>query len=110
MSEAVSTPDVATTVVLSYPADLSDWGRWQLDERSFKAYLRRTHDTASVGDTWEVFLDVGCCGDTYDVPLRVEAVEGGQQLGADTTVEYEEREACGIEGGWEVQSAAGPEE
>lgn len=110
MSESVSTPELATRVVVSYPADLSDWGRWQLDERSFKAYLRRTHETVTVEDTWEVFLDVGCCGDTYDVPLCVEAVDGGSRLGEETTIEYEERAACGLQGGWNVQSAAGPED
>lgn len=101
-------PDAATEVTLSYPADLSGWGRWQLDERSMKAYLRRTHDTAASGDEWTLFLDVGCCGNTYDVPLRVESVEGGARMTEETAIEYVEREACGLEGGWAVQSAAGP--
>lgn len=99
----------ARKVVLSYPADLSDWGRWQLDERSMKAYLRR-HETATEGEVWELFLDVGCCGNTYDVPLRVERVEGGGRMTDSTEIVYEEREACGIGGGWEVQSAAGPDD
>ncbi|MFB6111775.1 MAG: hypothetical protein ABEJ35_04475 [Halobacteriaceae archaeon] len=105
MSSTRSAP--AERVVVSYPADLSDWGRWQLDERSFKAYLRR-NETAAAGDVWDVFLDVGCCGDTYDVPLRVERVDGGQQLTPETEFVYEERGACGLGGGWSVQSAAGP--
>lgn len=108
MSDTQARASIVTTVLVSYPADLSEWGRWQLEERSFKAYLRRTHDTVAVGDTWTVFLDVGCCGDTYDVPLRIESVEGGTMIGDETTIEYEEREACGLEGGWNVQSAAGP--
>lgn len=110
MSEVASTSTAASTVVVSYPADLSEWGRWQLDERSFKAYLRRTNDTVRPGDTWEVFLDVGCCGDTYDVPLQVESVDGGPRFTDGTTIEYEEREACGLAGGWNVQSAGAPEE
>lgn len=97
----------AARVVLSYPADLSDWGRWQLDERSFKAYLRR-RETATPGDVWSTFLDVGCCGDTYDLDLRVERVEGGPRVTAETEIAYEERAACGVGGGWTVQSAAGP--
>lgn len=110
MSESVQGTTAASTVVLSYPADLSEWGRWQLDERAFQAYLRRTHETVAPGETWEVFLDVGCCGDTYDVPLRVETVRGGRRVTEATTIEYEERAACGLEGGWNVQSAAGPED
>lgn len=98
----------ADRVVLSYPADLSGWGRIKLDERPLRSYLRRSHDRAEAGDVWEVFLDVGCCGNTYDVPLRVEAVEDGPEVGPDTDVVYEEREACGLEGGWAVQSADGP--
>ncbi|MFB6104822.1 MAG: hypothetical protein ABEJ57_07070 [Halobacteriaceae archaeon] len=109
MSEVATSTTVASRVVLSYPADLSDWGRWQLDERAFKAYLRRTHDTVAEGDEWLVFLDVGCCGDTLDVPLRVKAVDGGADLGEDTAFEYEEREACGLAGGWNVQSAGAPD-
>lgn len=108
MSTTEQPTSTASRVVLSYPADLSDWGRWQLDEPSMKAYLRRK-ETAAPGDVWELFLDVGCCGDTYDVPLRVERVDGGEHLSQETEFEYEEREACGIGGGWEVQSAAGPE-
>lgn len=96
--------EVAARVVVSYPADLSEWGRWQLDEHSFKSYLRRVYDTVTPGDEWEVFLDVGCCGSTLDVPLRVEDVADGDRMGEDTDVAYEEREACGLEGGWAVQS------
>lgn len=104
---ATEPAEPAARVVLSYPADLSDWGRWQLDERSFKAYLRR-RETATPGDVWSTFLDVGCCGDTYDLDLRVERVEGGPRVTAETEIVYEERAACGVGGGWTVQSAAGP--
>lgn len=99
---------IADRVVVSYPADLSEWGRDQVATRHFRAWLRRVHPTPEVGDVWEEFLDVGCCGNTLDVPLRVERVEGGDELGESTEIEYEEREACGIQGGWRVQSAGGP--
>jgi hypothetical protein len=98
----------ATRVVVSYPADVSDWGRGQLDTRHMRAYLRRHFETAREGDDWWVFLDVGCCGDSPDVPLRVESVEGGPAMDADTEIEYVEREACGVQTGWAVQSRAGP--
>ncbi len=104
-----TTDGTATRVVLSYPADLSKWGRDQLDGRAFEAYLRRMHDEVREGDVWEEFLDVGCCGDTLDVPFRVERVEGGRRMAEDTAFEWVEREACGIGGGWNVQSAGGPE-
>ncbi|WP_435347749.1 hypothetical protein [Haloarchaeobius sp. HRN-SO-5] len=100
--------DTATRVLLSYPADFSGWGRQQVDTVHFRAWLRKSHETADVGDVWEEFVDVGCCGSTYDVPLRVESVEGGHDLDENTTIEYTERESCDIGGSWEVQSAAGP--
>lgn len=98
----------ADRVVVSYPADLSEWGRGQLTTRHFRAWLRRVHPHPSAGDVWEEFLDVGCCGDTLDVPLRVERVEGGDRMDVDTEITYEAREACDIDGGWHVQSAGGP--
>ena len=98
----------AERIVVSYPADLSTWSRNQLDGRVFRAYLRRKLDAVREGDEWEEFVDVGCCGSTYDVPLRIERVEGGATVGPDTEIAYVEREACGLAGGWEVQSAAGP--
>lgn len=99
----------AARIVVSYPADLSTWGRDQLDGRVFRAYLGRKLGEVREGDEWAEFVDVGCCGNTYDVPLRVDHVEGGAAVGPDTEIEYAEREACGVGGGWEVQSAAGPE-
>jgi hypothetical protein len=98
----------ATGVVLSYPADLSTWGRDIVEDRPFRAYLRKAHDTAAVGERWTEFVGVGCCGSALDVPLRVEAVEGGHELTADTDVSFTVREACDLDGGWRVQSEAGP--
>lgn len=98
----------ARTVTLSYPADLSDWGRSRVEHASFSAYLRKAHETAAPGDVWAEFVGVGCCGDALDVPLRVEAVEGGHRIDAETAFVFTVREACAIEGGWRVQSAGGP--
>jgi hypothetical protein len=97
-------------LVCSYPADLSDWGRTQVESSSFRAYLRKAHGTATEGDVWAEFVGVGCCGDSLDVPLRVERVDGDQRIGPDTTIEFTVRDACGIDGGWRVQSADGPTE
>jgi hypothetical protein len=98
----------ADSLRISYPADLSEWGRFQVEKPSFRGYLRKTIEIANPGDVFEEFVGVGCCGNTLDVPLRVEAVEGGNRVGEDTEIEYEVREACDIEGGWLVQSEAGP--
>ncbi len=103
-------PDAApaTHVVVSYPADLSDWGRDTVEGSPFRSYLPKAHETAEEGEVWEEFVGVGCCGDTLDVPLRVESVEGGSRLTQETTFEFTVREACDIQGGWQVQSAGGP--
>ncbi|WP_459885373.1 hypothetical protein [Halostagnicola bangensis] len=109
VNESRSEPrEEATRVVVSYPEDLSKWGRFQVEKPSFRAFLRKTRDTARAGDTWEEFVGVGCCGNTLDVPLRVERTDGGDRIGEETEFEYEVREACGIEGSWRVQSKEGP--
>lgn len=101
----------ADRVVVSYPEDLSEWGRFQVEKPSFRAYLRKTRtDRVRRGDQWEEFVGVGCCGNTLDVPLRIERIEGGETFGPDTEVAFEVREACGIQGGWNVQSESGPNE
>ena len=109
MSHATA-PDTeaATRVVVSYPADLSKWGRAQVDTPHFRAYLRKTLGEVCEGAEWEEFVGVGCCGSALDVPLRVEEVQGGHRVGPDTRIEYTVREACGVQGGWRVQSAGGP--
>lgn len=104
---AVGTAD---RVVISYPADLSEWGRYQVEKPSFRAWLRRSLGPVAIGDSWEAFVGVGCCGSSLEVPLRIETVDGGRRVGEETTISYEVRDACGIEGGWQVQSQAGPNE
>lgn len=108
MTSEGAVEQVATRVVVSYPADLSKWGRDIVEGSPFRAYLPKAHDTAREGDTWEEFVGVGCCGNTLDVPLRVERVEGGPELTQETEFVFAERAACDIEGGWQVQSADGP--
>ena len=98
----------ATRVVLSYPAELSDWGRKQVEAERYRGYLRRTLGEVAVGDVREEFVDVGCCGNTLDVPLRVEEVEGPSVVGEGTEVAFTERPGT-VEGGWRVQSRAGPD-
>lgn len=98
----------ATRLVVSYPEDLSDWGRFQIEKPAFRAYLTKTLGEVREGDEWEEFVGVGCCGNTLDVPLRIERVDGGPEVTRDTQIEYTVREACGVQGGWLVQSASGP--
>ncbi|MFC7140379.1 hypothetical protein ACFQMA_11135 [Halosimplex aquaticum] len=102
--------DAATTVVISYPSDLSTWGRDKLDGRPFRAYLQKTLGAVEAGQVTEEFTGVGCCGDTLDVPLAIESVEGGDRVDESTEIEYAVRDSCEVEGGWRVQSAAGPTE
>lgn len=99
----------ATRVVISYPDELSDWGRQQVEADRYRAYLKKTMGEVAVGDEFEEFADVGCCGDSLDIPFRVEAVEGGDEVGPETDLEYVERDGE-MAGGWMVQSAAAPEE
>jgi len=105
----MSRPDPATRVVLSYPADLSDWGRMQVERAPFRAFLRKTRERARPGDDWTEFVGVGCCGSALDVPLRVERVDGGTVVAEDTAFAFEVREACDLAGGWLVQSEAAPD-
>lgn len=80
----------------------------QIDTTHFRAWLRRTHDGFEAGERFEEFADVGCCGDALHVPFVVEDVEGSGAVTDETDIEYVEREGCDFEGGWQVQSEAGP--
>ncbi|WP_123619312.1 hypothetical protein [Halorubrum sp. CSM-61] len=103
----------ATRVVLSYPEGLSDWGRDQIETDRYRGYFARVLDRVAVGDAREEFVDVGCCGDSLDVPFRVERIEAdGDPVEAATVtdataIDYETRPGD-VDGGWRVQSAAGP--
>jgi hypothetical protein len=97
--------EAATKVVVSYPEGLSDWGRSQIETDRYRGYLRRVLDDVEVGEEFEEFADVGCCGDTLDIPFRVEAVDGPGRVGPETVVELTTREGD-VEGGWLVQSQA----
>ena len=100
----------ARRVVVSHPEELSAWARDQLETERFRLYLRRVLDDLTPGETWEEFVDVGCCGRSLDVPLRIESVDGVGEMGPNTEIEYTARETDGDEmgGGWRVQSRAGP--
>ncbi|MFB6235561.1 MAG: hypothetical protein ABEH81_14125 [Halopenitus sp.] len=107
----------ATRVVLSVPDDVSDWARDQFETDRFRGYFRRVLDDVAVGDVTEEFVDVGCCGDSLDIPFRVERIEtaDGQvaeaSVGDETDIEYATRESNAddeVAGGWRVQSQAGP--
>lgn len=48
-------------------------------------------DRVEVGDECEEFVDTGC-GSRREVVLRVEGVDGGESIGAETTIEFVPRE------------------
>lgn len=95
---------VASQITLSYPEELSKWGRDQVETERYRNYLRKVVDPVE-GAEFEEFVDVGCCGDSMDVPFRVESVDG-DEIGEETEVAFTTREAE-MEGGWLVQSQAG---
>ena len=104
---ATTDATAATRVVLSVPADLSERSRREIERDHYRTYIRRVYDDVAVGDEFAEFTDVGCCGSTLRFTFRVEAVEGGAEVGPDTAIDYVEREAGGAEGGWEVQNEPG---
>jgi hypothetical protein len=62
----------------------SDWVREQMGERSYRRYLRWAHaGPVAVGAEWDEFVNCGCAS-PEDVVLRVERVEGGTAIGAET--------------------------
>jgi hypothetical protein len=98
----------ADRVVLSHPADLSDRGRWRLGRDHYRGYLEKTLGRVAVGDEFEEFVDVGCCGSQRTLTLRVEAVEGGAAVTPETTIEFVTRTATDGGGGWAVQHECRP--
>lgn len=80
----------ASRVLLSY-APAREWVARELDADSYRGYLRRTRGgPVAPGDEWEVFAARGC-STPRDVVLRVERVEGGDELGSRTTIDYRPR-------------------
>jgi hypothetical protein len=77
----------ADRVVLSVePAD--DATAAAVDADRYRAFLRRAHaGPVAVGDEWAEFVGRGC-GSTRDVTLRVAAVEGGEEIGAETAFAF----------------------
>lgn len=81
-------PEIATTVVLSYRPS-TERARSELDADSYRSYLRRARNgPVSPGDEWDEFVSTGC-GTTEEVVLRVEAIEGGSEIGEDTTFTFD---------------------
>ncbi len=59
-----------------------------VDADRYRAFLRRAHaGPVAVGDEWAEFVGRGC-GSTRDVTLRVAAVEGGEEIGAETAFAF----------------------
>ena len=107
------TRPVASRVVLSYPEGASEWARDQIETDRYRGYFARVLDAVAVGDRREEFVDVGCCGDSLDVPFRVERIDVGDDsvseaaVTADTEIAYR-RHPGDVDGGWRVQSSDGP--
>ncbi|WP_418280985.1 hypothetical protein [Halorubrum sp. DTA98] len=103
----------ADRVVLSYPDGVGRWGRDQIETDRFRGYFRRVLGEVVVGAVREEFVDVGCCGDSLDVPFRIVRIEvegeavDGAVVTADTRIAYETHPGD-VDGGWRVQSAGGP--
>jgi len=96
--------DVARRVVLSYPENLSQRTRDRVAQAYYRKYLGRVHDEVAVGDIWEEFTDVGCCGSQIGIDFHVEKVDGGSRMSTDTEIEFVTREWGSVEGGWTVQN------
>lgn len=94
----------ASRVVISYPADLSDWSADQLRTPWFERYLRKTLGEIHQDDEFEEFVDIGCCGNSLDIPLRIESIEDGTKVGDATVIDWTTRAACDVDGGWTAQS------
>lgn len=78
---------VATTVLISYHPP-TERAKEELDAESYRSYLRRAHSgPVSEHDEWDEFVSTGC-GTTEEVVLRVEAIEGGEEIGEETVFEF----------------------
>lgn len=80
-------PEAAPDTLEAWPLADSDWLGERMDAPSYRRYLRWAHaGPVAVGDEWEEFVNCGCSS-PEDVVLRVEEVDGGANIGADTTIE-----------------------
>lgn len=93
-------------VVLSHPEGLSEWGQLQIDQKHFRAWLTRSHDSFSEGGHFEEFVDTGCCGSAHYIEFVVERVDGDGPVTRETDVEYTKRDGCDRGGGWGARSTA----
>ena len=83
MTPTPASDAVADRVVLRY-APGAHCVTEELATSRYSAFLRRAEDgPVAVGDEWDHFVSRGC-GDTRDVTLTVDAVEGGNRVGDDT--------------------------
>lgn len=75
-------------MVLSFDPD-DDATVAALETDRYRKYLRRAHaGPVAVGDEWTEFVSRGC-GSTRDVRLRVEAIEGGGEVGEGTAFAFQ---------------------
>ena len=86
MTEEPRGHDSADHVTLSVRLD--ETVQNALEQPSYRAYLRRTRaGPLEIGDEFEEFVSCGC-GSTRDVRLRVESIDGGRAIGADTAFSF----------------------
>jgi len=80
----------------------SAWLEENMAEPTYRRYLRWAHaGPVDVGEEWDEFVNCGCTN-PEDVVLRVEAVEGGTGIGADTTIDVVPRKKI-VEGTVEIE-------
>lgn len=75
----------------------SEWLTENMNEDTYRRYLRWAHaGPVAVGEEWAEFVNCGCAS-PEDVVLRVETVECGTAMGAETAIEVVSRRAV-VEG------------
>lgn len=92
------------SVTLSHSEELSNWGRFQIDQKHFRAWLARSHESFTEGERFEEFVDTGCCASAHYIEFVVERVEGDGPVTRETEIEYVDRPGCDLGGGWDAQS------
>lgn len=85
-----------TEVVVSYPAEVSGWAQLQLQTPWFKGYLRRTLGTVRKGESRKEFVDVGCCGHSPSIELRIES-PGTIVVDEETEIRFVKRESAAVQ-------------